>query len=598
MSDASGPNAPHEEPPHRETRSGGNARAARVARANRLLVACVSLFLAFSGNTLAQESAFPQPARNGFPQPADRPGLSVQGTSLHQKRWADHDVSYLRGECVLEHDGQRYRCAEILMSVTGSGRDLTAHVLMSAVELGDGRTTQKPVVTTLALSDVPRIQSDRYTRWKEPPSGWLPRIGIHATDSSPDPQSRAQSAVAPVIAQVAFEQSTNSTELTPPPLAVTSPGQTLPSMGMVLPMENTRQRAPSGESVLATPVQSFAPPVDGTTLPGGPSLNSQLPPPDTVSNDAGVSGAQFFIGDGTRSLDFYGRGTTQPPNLSIPLSADTTESIVIARGGVTVVVRDVTARLPSGPLMSFGDVSLSADRIVAWVPPIGQVLRGDQSLSGIEGEMYLEGDIVFRQGDRVIYADAMYYNAEREVGVILEAEAVATVDELHGVVRLKSEVMKQVASGNFVAFNAAVTTSRMGVPRYWLQSNRLELFQRPITVADEVTQQPRLDSESYLSSRGNFVYLAGFPVLYWPTFRAPLQRPTFYLRGARLENDDIFGTQVLLEWDTFQLLGLTNPPAGVESVLLTDYLSERGPAIGNRITWDRANLFGFGGRAV
>ena len=34
----------------------------------------------------------------------------------------------------------------------------------------------------------------------------------------------------------------------------------------------------------------------------------------------------------------------------------------------------------------------------------------------------MEGNIVFRQGDRTVYADRMFYDARRQIGTILNAE--------------------------------------------------------------------------------------------------------------------------------------------------------------------------------
>ena len=122
--------------------------------------------------------------------------------------------------------------------------------------------------------------------------------------------------------------------------------------------------------------------------------------------------------------------------------------------------------------MELGTISLSADRIGGWLPLVTNLFNGTADISQAEGELYLEGDIVFRQGERIIYADSMYYNISLERGMVLDAEAITTVPDYMGIVRLKADVLQQVARGNFIAFDAAVTSSRLGVPRYWLQSEQ------------------------------------------------------------------------------------------------------------------------------
>ena len=72
--------------------------------------------------------------------------------------------------------------------------------------------------------------------------------------------------------------------------------------------------------------------------------------------------------------------------------------------------------------------------------------------------------------------------------------------------------------------------------------------------------------------------VAGVPVFYWPTLATDLEKPSYYIDNIRVRNDSIFGTQLLLEFDAFQLFGL-EPVPGVEWDLNLDYLSERGPGL-------------------
>ena len=49
-------------------------------------------------------------------------------------------------------------------------------------------------------------------------------------------------------------------------------------------------------------------------------------------------------------------------------------------------------------------------------------------------ELYLEGNIVFRQGDRVLFAQRMYYDVRRQVGVVLDAEMIGNVPTYDGAI--------------------------------------------------------------------------------------------------------------------------------------------------------------------
>ncbi len=319
------------------------------------------------------------------------------------------------------------------------------------------------------------------------------------------------------------------------------------------------------------------------------------PPPITLSDGATTGGFQFFTGGGTRSVEILARGASMPPQIETINRPEAGETLILARGGVTVLIRDVTAQLPSGEFMELGTISLSADRVVGWLPLVTDLFNGTANLSQSEGELYLEGDIVFRQGERIIYAESMYYNINSERGMVLNAEAITTIPDYRGVVRLKADVLQQVAKGNFIAFDAAVTSSRMGVPRYWLQSERLQLTDRERLVADPVTGAPTIDREPFVDSSDNFVYFGGVPLLYWPTFSTSLERPAYYVSGIKVNNDRNFGTQIMLDFDLFQLFGMENAPPGVDWSLSTDYLSDRGPALGTTLEYSVPGLFGLPG---
>ncbi len=331
----------------------------------------------------------------------------------------------------------------------------------------------------------------------------------------------------------------------------------------------------------------FSEPVLAPPQLGSPPLSPPQSAPSSVT---------FMTGGGTRSVEIVGRGASMSTQIQSIPRPELGETVIVARGGVTVLVRDVSAQLSSGEIMELGTISLSADRVVGWFPGLlTDLFTGGADLSQTEGELYLEGDIVFRQGERIIYAESMYYNVNSQTGMILDAEAITTIPEYQGIVRLKAEVLQQVLRGNFRAFDAAVTSSRMGVPRYWLQSERLQLTDRERLVTDPTTGFTTLDREPFVESNNNFVYLAGIPVLYWPTISTSLQQPAYYVTGIKTRSDGNFGTQVLLDFDLFQVFGIENKPQGVDWELSTDYFSDRGPAIGTTLQYSLPGLFGVPG---
>ena len=92
------------------------------------------------------------------------------------------------------------------------------------------------------------------------------------------------------------------------------------------------------------------------------------------------------------------------------------------------------------------------------------------------------------------------------------------------------------------------------------------------------------------TSHNNFLYIGGLPVFYWPVMATSLRKPSYYIERFSVKNDNVFGTQVLADWDLFQLLKVKDPPAGTEWLLSTDYLSERGLGLGTTFEY-RAEQF-------
>lgn len=334
------------------------------------------------------------------------------------------------------------------------------------------------------------------------------------------------------------------------------------------------------------------------------SVRALQPPGEIVAPDVPLMPAvpeatnsrfQLILGGGSQSVEIMSRSAATAAQIETQNRMDTGETVVIARGGVTVLVRDVQAQIPMGQTLDLGTISLSADQVVGWLPIVTGLFSGTSSLDQAEGEFYLEGNIVFRQGDRVIYADSMYYNVSRQYGIVLGAEAITPVPDFEGVVRLKADVLQQVASGEFIAFDAAVTSSRIGVPRYWLQSEQLRFSDQTRAGVDAATGTPVEINDRVITSTNNFVYFGGVPLLYWPTFSSDVRVSTFYVNSIRLRRDNIFGSQVYVDYDVFQLLGTERPPEGVQWILSTDYLSKRGPALGTTVTYERNEFFGLVG---
>ncbi len=353
-------------------------------------------------------------------------------------------------------------------------------------------------------------------------------------------------------------------------------------------------------------------------IEGEPSVKPAVFQRGVESRDPTRSGtvapAQFQQPGASGGSSFSGRRVRIGPRSGNDLQAETVtdpnrnETILVATMGVSIVIEGATAPIAGG-VQNLGDIEIQADNVVAWTSNIaGLNLFGEApgqprpEARDVPIEFYLEGHIVFRQGRRVVYADRMYYNVNRQYGVVLDAEMLTPVTDYEGLLRLKADVLHQLDRENFSAFGAAITSSRIGYPRYWLQSEEITLRDvqqtrlNPLTgqpEIDPISGEPDVDHKLLATSRNNFVYISGVPVAYWPVFITDARTPTYYLESLRLRNDKIFGTQIFTEFNAYQVLGLVDPPEGTDWRFSLDYLSKRGPAAGTTYEYNRPDFLGY-----
>lgn len=338
--------------------------------------------------------------------------------------------------------------------------------------------------------------------------------------------------------------------------------------------------------------------------PGWEPLAAERPtfnpaPQATAGDPAQPPAGRSLGGTGRTRVDIAARDSTVDLNLNIQTNpANPSERVYLASGGVRVTIDSpdlaATAAVPG---TGTNRATIMADNIVAWQSNLPD---GES-----RWEVYLEGNVVYAQGTRTIHAARMYYDANLQRGTILEADMLTPMQSYEGLIRLRSDVIQQMDANTLEAFGPAVTTSRMGVPRYWLQSDRLSVTREGGGQVDPVSGQPvfdpatgalQTDEEYFLESRNNRVYFSDTPVFFWPRFRTSLNDPTLYLDRIRLGNDGIFGTQIMTGWNMYQVLGLRNRPENTRWIGVVDYLSERGLALGSETDYQREGLFGYPGQ--
>ncbi len=318
------------------------------------------------------------------------------------------------------------------------------------------------------------------------------------------------------------------------------------------------------------------------------------------ARDPNVVPAQFagaMPGASARNLSVLPRDSV---GIELDVRNSAGEAVAIISSGVRVIIDDVEIRSGAAQSTALGKIEIETDRLVAWTANIRDLVAAIGGQTALQSkatplEFYLEGNIVFRQGDSVIYAERMYYNAAQEYGVVLDAEMLAAAPQYGGLIRLKAQLLQATGRRSFAAYNAAVTTSRMGEPKYWLQFGELSIRDEPTPALDpagrplfdQVTGEQSTEHNYRATARNTAAYVGGFPIFFWPVFSSDFSQSTFYLENIKFQNDSVFGAQVYTDWNMYSLLGLQNPPEGTNWQFSADYLSERGPALGTNFKYDR-----------
>ncbi|MEQ1824401.1 MAG: organic solvent tolerance protein OstA [Pirellula sp.] len=356
-------------------------------------------------------------------------------------------------------------------------------------------------------------------------------------------------------------------------------GGTVLDAGSMQLFESTR---PANEGAVPQSVQSFQVP---NSMDLGPA---PVAAPVAFGSPNASPGRQRI---GARTFEFSGRGGVGP-TLDRDDRPDRGDSVITIAGGIRLRFGQVSAATSTG-VMDLGTVLIEADRAVIWTPNATKLMS--KQIDDMPVEVYIEGNVVFQQGQRVVYADRMYYNVQAEYGMILGAEILTPAPQYEGLLRLKADVVEQRSRETFLAYRGALTSSRLGVPRYWLQSDRIELTDRKNTnngtlfglpFAGTTGEQTGMQAKA----RHNFVYLAGLPVFYWPILNSNVDTSNFYVSGLRFKNDTILGNQVMVDWDLYQILGIQGLD-GTRWTLSTDYLSKRGIGVGTNFRYNVPNLF-------
>lgn len=203
--------------------------------------------------------------------------------------------------------------------------------------------------------------------------------------------------------------------------------------------------------------------------------------------------------------------------------------------------------------------------------------------------VYLEGDVVLMQGDRLVRADRVYYDLEHSRALILDPVMRVYLEGRNLPLYVRAVEARQLSVAEFSATGAKVSTSDFYTPHYHIGAEKLYFTTE---TAPGVTQtMPGTRTGQYSMTHTTF-NVEGVPLFYWPFAEGNFQEGDNPLRGLRIGNDNDFGFSVESSWNFFTLLGMTKPEIVRDAILDLDYFSDRGLGVGLRSKLESENSYG------
>ncbi len=311
----------------------------------------------------------------------------------------------------------------------------------------------------------------------------------------------------------------------------------------------------------------------------GPALGGGAPPASWIPRE-GVLKRQVTIypryaGIGYSLLTFPSTDTVPP------------EYITTITGGVRIVIDGLPIEVDGQLFLTTLD--LAADRAVIWTDAerIGKFSNSLDLDGQTPFEVFLEGNIVVRQGANTLRATHAFYDIRTDQGLLWNGELRSVLPESDAVVRLRASKIRQLSRDRFHAQQAWVTTSEMGIPGYRIEASDIFLERRPAfgqNAFDPITGKSR-GGVAWVTSEKNRFYIENIPIAATPYLSSPVENPDIPLRKLSGGYDSVLGAQLRTVWDAEAIFGLDLDPS-IDWDLRADFFSKRGPAAGTDIKYD------------
>ncbi len=317
----------------------------------------------------------------------------------------------------------------------------------------------------------------------------------------------------------------------------------------------------------------------GLQVPAGPESPGSSRPVSTAGKEGTSSETPTYYTVSVSSL------SDTPPVFEWSKAGDT--QIITWIGRVYVLWQDQTeGASPSDA------VELQADTLVVWRSAGDTEQQSPAGLSSakFEGvsEVYVAGDVLLRQGQRMIRATELYYDLQNKRGLARNA-VLRTFDPSRDIpVYVRAKELRQLGENRFEAEDISLSTSEFWTPQLSARASKVSIID---TIQDADTEGATRNSDYSARMKNVRVKYYDTTLFRLPSMQSNLLSPAVPVKSIRMGHDSTFGPSVETQWFLGRLLGLREPE-GTDSTLSLDYYDKRGPGGGVGVEYEREKYFG------
>ncbi len=234
---------------------------------------------------------------------------------------------------------------------------------------------------------------------------------------------------------------------------------------------------------------------------------------------------------------------------------------------------------------------LQADSVVVWRGGAGAAQAAGEAAAVQEtgvSQIYVAGDVQFRQGQRTILADELYYDLRRQ-RALAKGVVMRTFDPARNIpIYVWAKELRQLGANEFEGRDITLTTSEFWTPQLSFEAAKIHVLDegdtgKPTGILPDSSLDVELRDVAF--KYGNITLLK------LPVVRSDREVSDVPIRSIHIGRSKAYGTSVETRWFLSRLLGLREPE-GTDASLSLDYYGDRGMGGGAEVSYERDNYFG------